>query len=537
MRKQITNLSKHYLLIPIYTKAPTRCLSIFSISESESLKIFEFDIPYFDSTDQENYPFHYFAPLPISSYESLCLEGNFSERFFSAICLSDTIPLSCAPHPHIHFTADHGWINDPNGFFYQDGLYHLYFQHNPFDVVWGNMTWGHAVSRDLLHWTQKDNVLFPDETGTMFSGCAILNEKGLLQLPDNTPLFFYTCGAHTSDWSKDKEFVQNIAWSTDGGNTLIKRKTPVVEHITADNRDPKVYWHEASNAYIMSLYLENYDYAILRSEDLLHWSVTQTITLDKGWECPDLRPIPTENGSYAWVFWSADGYYWLGDFDGYTFTRKSERQSAYLNPIPYAAQTCFQTPERIIQIPWLRTNNEGALYTGAMGLPRELILAEKNGALILKQKLIRELSAIKEMISSSSNGILLHSLNRDNAYEIFIEKNEKEQMAYFSVQLGNLSISYQSETGYFQITGCLKHGNENVWRPGEEEIDENGVYGKQWMLSEPIDDISIILDHEILEITINDGLDVIILEIPYSSTETTTTLRIETAAFIKLYKL
>ena len=159
--------------------------------------------------------------------------------------------ISPEERPCYHVTGGSGWINDPNGLIYSEGKYHLYFQHNPVDVNWGNMSWGHAESTDLLHWVQKEDVMFPDENGTMFSGCAILNERGLLGLPKDTPVFFYTVAGSASEWSKGKKFVQRIAYSTDQGETLTKIEENVLEHIEADNRDPKVYWHEEKQLYYM----------------------------------------------------------------------------------------------------------------------------------------------------------------------------------------------------------------------------------------------------------------------------------------------
>lgn len=156
-----------------------------------------------------------------------------------------------------------GWINDPNGL-----IYYLYFQYNPFDTKWENMCWGHVISKDLLHWEQKETVLYPDQDGPIFSGSGIVNENALLGLPKDAYIYFYTSAGGKSEWSKDKLPVQKIAYSIDGGNTLHKKDGCIVEHICDENRDPKVYWHEQSKAYIMLLYLTNNDYAILRSVDL-----------------------------------------------------------------------------------------------------------------------------------------------------------------------------------------------------------------------------------------------------------------------------
>ena len=172
----------------------------------------------------------------------------------------------------------------------------------------GNLCWGHAVSEDLLHWKQLDTVMFPEKDGSIFSGCGIVNERGLLKLPESALLFFYTMAGGKTKWSEGKKFTQRLAYSLDGGKTLQKTAEPVIDHIADENRDPKVYWHENSQAYYMVLFLEGHRFGIFRSENLQDWECTQTLELDEAWECPDLREIPVEDGGSRWVFWSADGF-------------------------------------------------------------------------------------------------------------------------------------------------------------------------------------------------------------------------------------
>ena len=199
--------------------------------------------------------------------------------------------------PSLHFTPSYGWMNDPNGLVYHDGIYELYYQHNPRGIDWNCMTWGHARGTDLLHWEDLGDVLEPDENGLMFSGCAIRNDRGLLGLPEDALLFFYTAAGHSSRESKGKPYTIRLAYSTDGGNTLIKKdgklaNGEVIETLAAENRDPKVFWHEESGAYILVLWIENNDFGIWRSEDLEQFTMTQRVTLESGYECPDLFRLP-----------------------------------------------------------------------------------------------------------------------------------------------------------------------------------------------------------------------------------------------------
>ena len=144
--------------------------------------------------------------------------------------------------PSAHFTARSGWINDPNGLILYEGRYHLFYQHNPVDTIWGNMHWGHAVSEDLVHWEELEEALFPDENGAMFSGSAIADTQNLtgLKCNEHDPLLlFYTAAGGAYELS-DKQSTQRLAYSTDGGKTFVKYPRAMIETVTPENRDPKV---------------------------------------------------------------------------------------------------------------------------------------------------------------------------------------------------------------------------------------------------------------------------------------------------------
>ena len=228
MKKEWT-VNKNYLLLPIATGGDPKIVSF----HAEGEKIYEFRIPVAKDA-KERYSFHFFAPLPVKRWRNkkITISGELPEAFLSAAAESDSVPELQESFPAIHFAANTGWINDPNGLVFQDGQYHMYFQYNPFDIKWDNMCWGHAVSEDLLHWTQLETALYPDADGTMYSGSAIWNERGLLGLPENAQILFYTCAGNTSEWSKEKEFVQKIAYSPDGGRTFEKRADTIVPNIT-----------------------------------------------------------------------------------------------------------------------------------------------------------------------------------------------------------------------------------------------------------------------------------------------------------------
>ena len=293
--------------------------------------------------------------------------------------------------PLVHFTAPFGWINDPNGLVVYTSkvtgktLYHLFCQHNPYDWVWGNMHWGHAVSEDLMHWEYLGEGLTPDENGTMFSGSAIVdydNKSGLKSGEEDVILLYYTCAGHNSVRSAGKEFTQCMAYSTDGGRTFKKyENNPVVGHIAADNRDPKVIRCDELNCFIMAIYLDGNEYCILTSDNLLAWRELQRISIDGDAECPDIYPLTATNGERKWILSGASHHYVVGDFTGGRFVPCAKAKFVNYGSTSYAAQTySYPNNARRIQIAWDRDTFFGDNpICGQMGIPCELTLTEENG--------------------------------------------------------------------------------------------------------------------------------------------------------------
>ena len=286
--------------------------------------------------------------------------------------------------PFLHFASKTGWINDPNGLVYHDGQYELYYQHNPDGYVWNDMHWGHAVSTDLLHWQDLPMAMEPDETGMMYSGCALMNTRGMLGLPKSAIIYYYTAAGHMTELSRNRGYEILWAYSLDGGRTITKTGEKVLEAPAWENRDPAVFYHEPTHAYILVIWVEKNDFAIYRSEDMRHFTMSQRLTLQGGYECPDLFCLPVRNmegkptGESKWVFWNGDSSYFVGSFDGYQFTPEQFPRYAYTDgkmAIPYAAQTWSDDPKgRILQTAWVRTENVAAKSTGVMSIPRELSL-------------------------------------------------------------------------------------------------------------------------------------------------------------------
>lgn len=305
--------------------------------------------------------------------------------------------------PQFHFSSKIGWINDPNGLMYYDGEYHLFYQHNPFGWSHGNMHWGHAVSRDLIHWVELDEALFPDESGTMFSGSGVVdhnNSLGLQRGSEKTLVCIYTAAGGSSPWSASHPFTQCIAYSNDRGRTWQKHAcNPVLNHIVAENRDPKVIWHEATSRWIMALYLDKYEYALFCSPNLLKWERTCDLTIAEGRECPDFFGLPVDGDSANtwWVFWTAGGPYLLGRFDGKKFTAEGEPLRFQFGR-SYAAQTWSDIPasdSRRMQIAWLQGDKPGMPFNQQMSFPCELSLRSTPKGVRMFAEPVRELERLR----------------------------------------------------------------------------------------------------------------------------------------------
>jgi len=266
-----------------------------------------------------------------------------------------------AVRPQFHFSPKRNWMNDPNGLVYYEGEYHLYFQHNPEGIQAGNLTWGHAVSPDLVHWTELEPVLRPDKLGLMFSGSAVVdwnNDSGLQQGKEKTIIAFYTAAGDP--------FTQCLAYSHDRGRTFTKYAgNPIIKHIKGGNRDPKVFWYAPGKHWVMALYLDGDEYAILNSTDLIHWQQTSSLRFPNDGECPDLFELAVDGdkSKMKWVFVAGTGNYMIGDFDGKAFKPTSGPFVADYGAHYYATQSYSDIPAsdgRRIQITWMR----GGEYPG-----------------------------------------------------------------------------------------------------------------------------------------------------------------------------
>ncbi len=338
--------------------------------------------------------------------------------------------------PQIHFTPEKNWVNDPNGMVFYNGIYHLFFQHSPNATVWSDISWGHATSKDLVHWERKPIAIFPDSLGLIFSGSAVVDKNNTSGLGKNgtIPLIaMYT----SHDMVKEKAGAidvetQSIAYSLDEGETWIKyQSNPVLKNPgVRDFRDPKIIWFEPSKKWIVSIAAQN-QISFYASSDLKNWEKLsdfgKTVGSHDGvWECPDLFPIQYE-GKTFWVLivninpggpnGGSATQYFIGDFDGKSFKSESKfTKWADYGPDEYAGVTWSNTDKRKILIGWMSNWQYANIvptekFRNAFTLPRELGLAKIGDELYLKSMPVAELKTIEQIPIIKKDIIVNQSLD------------------------------------------------------------------------------------------------------------------------------
>lgn len=331
--------------------------------------------------------------------------GEFQPGWLSQSDQRPAAPVDSA-RPLVHFAAEAGWLNDPNGLCFLNGEYHLFYQYNPFGTGWGNMHWGHATSPDLLHWAHHDIALFPDERGSMYSGSAVVDAANLSGLGENgipPLLLFYTAAGDHAPLATG--YTQNLAYSTDAGKTFRKYAgNPLIPEMHGGNRDPKVVYDPASGLWLLALYLTRREsqplFAIFTSPDLLHWTKSQELLLPGSGECPDLFPLAPEDDPAArkWIFMAADGHYRIGALQNGVFLPEAGPYpfSLHSHDTLYAPQTWFHLPDnRRVQISWLRGNLPSARINQAMSLPVTLHLRHFPDGLRLCADPVEEIEGLR----------------------------------------------------------------------------------------------------------------------------------------------
>ena len=292
--------------------------------------------------------------------------------------------------PIYHHTPAYGWMNDPNGMFYKDGIWHLYYQYNPYGSQWENMTWAHSTSTDLIHWKNQGEAIQPDALGTVFSGSSVVDKENTAGFGKDAVVAFYTSAGAAQ--------TQSIAYSTDNGETFKKYvNNPILTSDVPDFRDPNVFWNEEVKQWNLIL-AAGQQMNIYSSKNLKDWKYESSFGEGYGnhggvWECPDLLKMGDKwvlicNINPGGPFGGSATQYFVGSFDGHKFTCESKPEVTKwmdYGKDHYATVSFSNAPDgRIVVLPWM-SNWQYAnqvptqQFRSANGLPRDLGLYSYNG--------------------------------------------------------------------------------------------------------------------------------------------------------------
>ncbi len=432
--------------------------------------------------------------------------------------------------PQFHFTPEENWMNDPNGLVYHNGYYHLFYQYYPDDTVWGPMHWGHAKSKDLLHWEHLPIALYPDSLGYIFSGSAVVDKNNTAGFGENALVAIFTYhNPEIENKGSDRFQTQGIAYSTDGGETWDKYTgNPVLQNPgIRDFRDPKVFWNDQKSKWQMVLAAKDH-VQFYESVNLKDWSLISKFGFNDDpllgvWECPDLFKLKVDGTEEEkWVLIVSHGgesapnggsgtRYFVGEYDGTTFTTdQNESQWLDYGTDNYAGVTYNNTPDqKRILIGWMSnwnyaTKTPTEKWRSAMTLPRELELVKKNRGYLLKSKLI---DAFEKMTSLVPANELMGVYPTGFTYEdlsqslLSLDVSIKDSLR---IELSNHSgdkyvMGYEMANGTFYLDRG-QAGSLDFSEPYEKTSRQTMDIGSQEKLS-----LQIAIDASSIEIFINDG--------------------------------
>lgn len=358
--------NKKYILLPIDEEAPKSEISL--LADGRCVEKF--------TARLSNIRVDYYTPVDVSAYKDSKLLLNIvnpeNVNFADYICwrkieVSDTFDASNKEvfRPAYHHTPAYGWMNDPNGMFFdaKSGMWHLYYQYNPYDSKWGNMSWGHSVSKDLVRWDARPVAVKPDALGMIFSGSCVLDTMNTAGYGKDAVVAFYT--------SADASQMQSMAYSIDGGETFTPYEgNPVITDPAADFRDPKVFYNSKRGVWTMVLACGQ-EVKFYSSKNLKDWSFDSSFGTGYGchdgvWECPDIFCLPVKDTKQSkWVlvvninpggpFGGSATQYFVGEYDGVNFT-SDHKQAKWMDygKDHYATVSFYNAPEnRCVVMAWM----------------------------------------------------------------------------------------------------------------------------------------------------------------------------------------
>ncbi len=448
-------IEKKLLHFPVKTGAKPRIVTV----SVDGKVVRKFDIELADEDAQ------WWAPLDVSEWagkkltviaDVLPITSKALDSLQQADTLVDSGNLYQEPlRSQLHFSPKRGWTNDPNGLVLYNGEYHLFFQHNPYGWNWGNMHWGHATSRDLVHWHEHPEALYPDEQGPMFSGSAVVdwnNTSGFGKDGKPPLVLIYTAAGNPT--------VQSIAYSLDGRTFTKYAQNPVIKQISAGNRDPKVFWHEPTKQWVLVLYVETpgkqHTIHFFNSPNLRDWklaSVTKGgIDNDKYlFECPDFFELAVDGdvSKKKWILTAANSEYAIGTFDGVTFTPEVSRLTDVRGIGFYAAQSFSDIPNnRRIQVGWSQAPSPGMSFNQLQTLPCELTLRTTPDGVRLRREPVKELEVLREGTNQADSLANFRSELIEFRADI-----APDQTTFFEFNLRGAKISYDSIKQEIAVNG------------------------------------------------------------------------------------
>lgn len=444
------------------------------------------------------------------------------------------------PHrPQFHFTPEAKWMNDPNGMFYYDGKYHLFYQYYPDSTVWGPMHWGHAESNDMIHWDHLPIGLYPDSIGCIFSGGAVVDNNNTSQLGyDDHPPIIATFTHHdfVGEKAKTNDFQkQSIAYSVDGGKEWIKYNgNPVIPNTDKikDFRDPKVVWHEDSQKWI--LVLAAYDKVkFYSSPNLKDWEFVSDFGIEgdhRLWECPDLFPMKVEGSDETkWVLivsiqkeapnGGTGTSYFVGDFDGKKYVSDISTQK-WLDwgTDNYAFVTWNNVPDtdgRTLGIGWMSNWQYAQIvptekWRSAMTLPRELYLSKFDSYYYIRSVPVKEFNELKGKTTSFGQFDITSEKKLEGAFsasqselDLTVDLNKTSS--------NNFGIRLQNDLGENVVVSFNKESYSMLidrTRSSKEKFSEdfyNNIHKVPISFDQEKLDIRLIIDAASIEIFINEG--------------------------------
>lgn len=375
--------------------------------------------------------------------------------------------------PVLHFTSKGGWINDPNGLIYYNGYYHLYYQYYPNGVIHGPMHWGHARTNDFLNWEELPIALYPDENGTIFSGCMVYDKDNTSGFGKDGKAPMVAIFTHNLEKDGTKVQFQSLAYSLDEGMSFIKYEAnPVLDLKLEDFRDPKVFWNSKKKHWVM-LVSSGKEIMLFYSDNLKNWNSLSDFSItnmkpDEIWECPDLLELTADNGEKKWVLFVSQNTldygktgvrYFIGNFDGNKFDAESGiEEELYLDfgRDNYAAATYVGTADRVIQQAWMNcwayaVKLPETGFRGSMTLPKEISIRKTKAGYRIIQTPVHEwkTSCKQYELTEVNDGLKIEGM--PGIYKITLPSDEGQ-------------IIFQNSDSYISIYMDYIHGKITVDR-------------------------------------------------------------------------